>query len=341
VLDGEVIADNDEGRPDYSVLQSDLARGRGGRLIYYVFDLLNLDGRDIRKAPLRERRRSLRELLAQGASPHIRFSEHLEGDGTAIVANACAMGLEGIVSKDADAPYRSGRAESWIKVKCGRSDSFPIIAFVEKLGAEPRRVASLYIGRREDGRLLYAGKARSGYSLDSAQYLRELLDPYIRSTQPIDGKIDKPKATWVEPVIDAEIAFSSRTPNGLLREAVYKGVRDDLAPPPTRRVSKRAEAKPHIGVLSANILQLLPDAVVPSKEELAADWKNVGRRALAHLGGRPLTGDEPMTGAQASYLKTLCEETSEPFDESLTKAAASEKIDELKERSPRLHQRRE
>ena len=238
----------------------------------------------------------LRELLREAAHPRLLFSEHLEGDAAEIVANACAMGLEGIVSKDRSSPYRSGRTENWFKVKCARSDNFPIIAFVEKLGAKPRRVASLYIGRRENGKLLYAGKARSGYTLESAQRLRELLDPYIRTAPPLDEPIKKPKATWVEPVIDAEIAYSTRTPEGLLREAVFKGVRDDLAPPPPRKVRavpKAAElpkqsSQPHIGVPRENILQLLPDAVVPSKEELAAYWSKIGKRALEHLGGRPL-----------------------------------------------------
>ena len=93
------------------------------------------------------------------------------------------MGLEGIVSKQQDAPYRSGRIESWIKVKCGKRETFPIVAFVEKLGANPRRIASLYVGRREGDRLLYAGKVRSGYTEAVARDLRERLDPFIRKTR--------------------------------------------------------------------------------------------------------------------------------------------------------------
>ena len=116
------------------------------------------------------------ELLA-GVFERILYAEHLEGDGPEIHERACAMGLEGIVSKQEDAPYRSGRTESWIKVKCGKRDAFPIIAFVEKLGARPRRVASLYIGRYRDGRLIYAGKVGTGYTLTSARHLREILDP--------------------------------------------------------------------------------------------------------------------------------------------------------------------
>jgi bifunctional non-homologous end joining protein LigD len=99
----------------------------------------------------------LAELLA-GASERTLYAEHLEGNGAEIYERACAMGLEGIVSKQQDAPYRSGRTESWIKVKCGKRGAYPIVAFVEKLGAKPRKLASFYVGRREGDRLLYAGQ---------------------------------------------------------------------------------------------------------------------------------------------------------------------------------------
>src|SRR3954454_18709523 len=149
ILDGEVVAVDAKGRPDDAMLQADLAKRRGDGLVYYVFDLLYLDGFDLRGAPLVERKRIARNLLGERQLSRILFSDHIEGNAKAVIANACEMGLEGIVSKDRRAPYRSGRNESWIKVKCGRLDNFPIIAFVEKLNAKPRRVASLYVGRRE------------------------------------------------------------------------------------------------------------------------------------------------------------------------------------------------
>ena len=161
-------------------------------LLYYAFDLLYLDGVDLRAARLEERKRMLPELLA-GASERILNAEHLEGDGADIYERACAIGLEGIISKQRDSPYRSGRTESWIKVKCGKRDAFPIVAFVEKLGAKPRRIASLYVGRREGDKLLYAGKVRSGYTEAAARDLRELLDPFIRMDSPLSEPVKKPK----------------------------------------------------------------------------------------------------------------------------------------------------
>jgi bifunctional non-homologous end joining protein LigD len=233
IVDGEAVVADSRGVPDFGLLHADLAAGRRDRLLYYAFDLLYLDGFDLRGARLAERKRLLSELLA-GASERILYAEHLEGDGVEIYQRACAMGLEGIVSKQRDAPYRSGRTESWIKVKCGKRDSFPIVAFVEKLGAKPRRIASLYMGRRDGDRLLYAGKVRSGYTEAVARDLRERLDPFIRKDSPLSEPVNKPKATWVEPVIEAEIAYSTVTENGLLREAVFKRLRENRDLPSAR-----------------------------------------------------------------------------------------------------------
>ncbi len=299
ILDGEVIVQNARGLSDYALLQDDLGAGRSDRFIYYAFDLLHLDGFDLRNATLMDRKAALQGILA-GATHPILFSEHLESEAEATRRRACEMGLEGLVSKRRDAAYRSGRQETWIKIKCAKSDTFPIIAFVEKLGARPRRVASLYIGRRTGHRLVYAGKARSGYTDATARALRERLDPLIRNSSPLSHPIRKPKATWVEPEVLAEVQFSGVTEDGLLREAVFKGLRGDLdemprveAPPlaPARsrgKVRPEHVKKPHVGVPRENILQLLPDAVVPTKDQLARYWTMVWRDALVYLGRRPL-----------------------------------------------------
>jgi bifunctional non-homologous end joining protein LigD len=233
ILDGEAVVAESRGVPDFGLLHADLAAGRKDRLVYYAFDLLYLDGFDLHGVRLSERKHALAELLA-GASERILYAEHLEGAGAEIYERACAMGLEGIVSKQQDAPYRSGRVESWIKVKCSKRDAFPIVAFVEKLGAKPRRIASLYVGRRDGDNLLYAGKVRSGYTEVVARDLRERLDPFIRKDSPLSEPVNKPKATWVKPVIEAEIAYSTVTENGLLREAVFKGLRENRDLPSAR-----------------------------------------------------------------------------------------------------------
>jgi bifunctional non-homologous end joining protein LigD len=221
------------------------------------------------------------------------YVDFLEANGKSVFEHACRMGLEGIVAKRVDAPYRSGRQDSWIKLKCTKSDTFPLVAFVEKLGARPRKIASLYVGRWERDRLIYAGKVRSGYTELAAREVRERLDPLIRKRSPLSVPVKKPKATWVEPVVKAEIEYSAVTDDGLLRAAVFKGLRDDLDGPRVRAPSvaasgKRHHGRPHVGVPRENILQLLPDAVVPTKEQLATYWAKVHKRALKHLGHRPL-----------------------------------------------------
>src|SRR5437764_8015690 len=161
--------------------------------------------------------------------------------------------------KRRDSPYRSGRQETWLKLKCTKSNTFPIVAFVEKLGARPRKIASLYVGRREGDRLIYAGKARSGYTEQVAREVRERLDPLIIRKSPLSVPVKKPKATWVRPVVQAEIEYGGITDDGLLREAVFKGLRDDLPLVEAAATPRHAErSKGRGGVPRENILQLLP-----------------------------------------------------------------------------------
>jgi bifunctional non-homologous end joining protein LigD len=209
VIDGEVVAIGKGGRPDFQQLRRGLGK-KSAPFRYYAFDLLVLDGEDLRERPLLERKRRLRSLLHE-ASDTLVYVEHMKGDSRRIVHHACELGLEGIVSKQVHSPYRSGRRETWRKSKCQRTDNFPIVAFVEKLGAKPRRIASLYIGRREGDTLVYAGTVPSGYSLPVAREVREALDPYIQSRSPLTTPVRTPKATWVQPVMEAEVAYTSLT----------------------------------------------------------------------------------------------------------------------------------
>jgi len=151
-------------------------------------------------------------------------------------------------------------------------------------------VASLYVGRHENGQLLYAGKVRTGYTEATARELRERLDPLTRKSSPLDVPMKKPKATWVEPSMQAEIEYGALTDDGLLREAVFKGFRDDLALRKVKapRLVPSGAGRPKLGVPKQNILQLLPGAVAPSKDELSDYWTRVWRKALPHLGHRPL-----------------------------------------------------
>jgi bifunctional non-homologous end joining protein LigD len=294
IIDGEAVVLNAAGQPDFNLLRKELGNPNSRRLQFFAFDLLYLDGHDLRPCRLEGRKAALQDLLS-GAPKQFVYVEPFAEEGGRVFEHACRLGLEGVVSKRRDAPYRSGVQGNWVKVKCKATDSYPIVAFVEKLGAKPRRVASLYIGRWEGDRLLYAGKVRSGYTDVLAQELRERLDPLIAKTSPLSAPVAKPKATWVRPALLAEVQYGSINEGGILREAVYKGLRDDLAdtpaapsrPVPTGTASSPPPA-PHIGVPRINILQLLPEAPTPSQEQLAAYWGRVWKRALPYLGKRPL-----------------------------------------------------
>ena len=276
------------GIPDFQALRRELGKKGSGRLHYHAFDLLHLDGYELRNVPYASQAAS--EAGPCGRAEPLIYVEYLEAEGDRVFHNACKIGLEGVVAKRRNSIYRSGRTDDWIKLKCTKSDNFPIVAFVEKLGAHPRRIASLYLGRHKEGKLVYAGKARTGYSEATARDVRERLDPPIVKSSPLSVPVKKPKATWVEPTVEAEIEYGGLTDDGLLREAVFKGVRDDLitVPAPSIQPSASTRKASHAGVPRENILQLLPDAIAPTKEELIRYWRKVGKRALHYLGRRPL-----------------------------------------------------
>jgi DNA polymerase I len=251
------------GIPDFQALRRELSQKDSKHLVYLAFDLLYLDGRDLRQKSYVERKGELQELLTDAAEI-LSYVEYLEGDGDEAFRHACQLGLEGLVCKRRDSPYRSGRQDFWIKLKCKKSDDFPIVAFVEKLGARPRKIASLYVGRWEGERLLYAGKVGTGYTETTARELREKLDPLMIKHSPLSMAVKKPKATWLKPVALAEISFGGVTEDGVLREAVFKRLVDDVGPvlddvavARTEKSARRASSRPE-GLQAPNVLVRQP-----------------------------------------------------------------------------------
>jgi bifunctional non-homologous end joining protein LigD len=159
VLDGEVIVQGETGVADFLALQADLASGRSERMVYFAFDLLYLDGFDLRKAALIERKCVLATLLEEAHSECILLSPHLEAEPELVYEQACAMGLEGIICKFRDAPYRSGSGATWLKILCVTREVFPIVGFV----AAGDGIAALHLGRRRGKDLAYVGKAGTGF----------------------------------------------------------------------------------------------------------------------------------------------------------------------------------
>jgi bifunctional non-homologous end joining protein LigD len=220
ILDGEVVVIH-EGRTNFSELQAELAAGKQDRLVYYAFDLLWRD-RDLRKLPQVERKRMLSDLLGENDIGHpVIYSEHLTGDGQEMFEHATKLNFEGIVSKNAQAPYRSDRNEGWLKIKNVQQGKFPVIGFVK----DPSGVAALYLGKREGKDLVYMGKVGTGWSRTVSSQIRKQLDTVVSPKSKLTKPIKKPKATWVEPTFFADVEYRDITSEGLLRQSSFKGLK--------------------------------------------------------------------------------------------------------------------
>lgn len=220
ILDGEVVVIH-EGRPNFSELQSELARGNQDRLVYFAFDLLWFDGVDLRPEPQEERKRRLQELFEKYdlKSPVV-YSEHVEGDGQLLFKHASQLNYEGIISKRADALYRSERSEAWLKIKTVQREKFPVVGFIK----DPSGVAALYLGKKEGKELRYMGKVGTGWSRTISSQIRKQLETVVSPKSKLTKPIRKPKATWVEPKFYAEVEYRDITSEGLLRASSFKGL---------------------------------------------------------------------------------------------------------------------
>jgi bifunctional non-homologous end joining protein LigD len=224
IIDGEVVAEGKDGAPDFSALQDALSTGRTDRLIFYAFDLLYLDGYDLRPVPLIGRKTALATLIAP--SGMVRYSEHFEGDGKQVFRHVCRLGLEGVVSK-LDAPYRSGRSKGWIKSKCFNRQEFVVAGYVPSTVSNTS-IGSLVLGYFDNGKLIHAGRVGTGFSHKVADELFRRLDAMSKS--PFAKKLSTPDARrvcFVQPELVAEVEFRTWTADGLIRHSTFRGLRED------------------------------------------------------------------------------------------------------------------
>jgi bifunctional non-homologous end joining protein LigD len=190
-------------------------------LIYYAFDLLWRDG-DLRKLGQLDRKQALSDLLGENdiGLPVI-YSEHLIGGGQEMFEDAAKLNFEGIVSKNAQAPYRSDRNEGWMKIKTVQKGKFPVIGFVK----DPTGVAALYLGKREGKDLVYMGKVGTGWSRTVSSQIRKQLDTVVSPRSKLTKPIRKPEVTWVEPAFFADVEYRDITSEGILRQSSFKGLK--------------------------------------------------------------------------------------------------------------------
>jgi bifunctional non-homologous end joining protein LigD len=219
IIDGEVVVPSQDGTTDFSVLQNEL-KGKSTKIMMVAFDLLYLNGYDLRKLPLLERKIHLKKLI--DGSP-IQFSESFELDGRQMYQHACNVGLEGVVSKVRNGRYTSGHGVDWMKVTCRQREALTIAGFALDEG----KWDGIYLSRRKGGKLIYAGKVDHGFDKVSAADLQKRLKPLIRKTQPYTKRIAL-KGIWVEPKLLAEIEYRAKSAAGKVRHPFFKGLREDL-----------------------------------------------------------------------------------------------------------------
>jgi bifunctional non-homologous end joining protein LigD len=226
ILDGEVVILTPEGRSDFAALESSMSsKVPSPDLQFYVFDILYLDSFDLRGCALLGRKRVLKTFL-EGFEGPIRYSEHFEADGAAVYRDACRLELEGVVSKQVDGKYHSGRTNAWTKTTCRHRDTFVVAGWAQEKG----KFDGLYLGRREErSKLVYAGKLERGFTEADKKHLVDQLERLRTKKKPIEASRGFGKKThWVKPRLMVDAEFRGKTGQGLLRHPAFKGIRRDL-----------------------------------------------------------------------------------------------------------------
>ncbi|MGN6424019.1 MAG: DNA ligase D [Asticcacaulis sp.] len=307
ILDGEIVAVDHGGATRFKLLQDRLREKRSEELQYYVFDLLRLNGEDLRKTPLIERKAKLKALLGgHDFEDRIIYSEHFEADKR-FLGKVCGMGFEGLVSKRKSSPYRGGRNKAWLKTKCHKRQEFVIGGFREPTHAE-RGIGALLLGYYDEDRFVYAGRVGTGFDAETSQMLRKKLDAITRKTPAYAELAAEAKrgAIWVRPELVCEVEFTEWTPDGRLRHPSYQGLREDKparsigreqvtpeaqavqqeTPKPSRRRSQDTEIG---GVKISHPDRVLwPDDGF-TKQQMAHYYAAVAEHILPHVVGRPLS----------------------------------------------------
>lgn len=310
LLDGEVVVLRPDGTSSFQDLQKALSEGGSDSMHYFAFDLLHVDGLDLRSCAQDERKEVLRVLIGRRRGL-LRYSDHVDGQGDAFHRKACRAHLEGIISKRRDLPYRSGRSNQWLKTKCALAQEFVVAGFTRPGGSRVG-LGALVLGVRERGRFRHVGRVGTGFDRAALRRFRVLLEPLRIETAPFDAPVSSAASrgvTWVRPRTVVEVSFTSWTADGLLRHPSFRGLREDKpaahvvregAVPPLvaqgSRTRSGASAKPKrdSSAVVAGVALTHPDRVLYSEQgltklDLARYYEWIAPRILPHLRGRPLS----------------------------------------------------
>ncbi|MBB4568819.1 DNA ligase D [Rhizobium leucaenae] len=293
LADGELVVETGSGASDFSALQADLSDGRNDRFVLYVFDLLYLDGYDLRDAPLVERKKILEKIIPSG-NGKLRFSSDFDADGDLMLEHACRLSLEGIVSKRADEPYRSGRGKGWLKSKCSFRQEFVIAGYVPSSTAR-KAIGSLVLGIYDKDKLQHVGRVGTGFTNKVAEALYSQLEGMRADESPFDKRLNAEEARgvrFVRPELVAEIEFRTWTGDGLLRHAAFRGLREDkpateIVRETSANTATEAELPKRTVVLTHADRIYWPDEGV-TKEGLADYYTDVWKYMAPFVVQRPL-----------------------------------------------------
>lgn len=245
LLDGEIVVERGNGASDFSALQEDLSEGRSDRFRFYLFDCLHLDGHDVRKASLVARKVLLEKLL-RSDDPLLRFSDHFEDDGNLVLTHACRLSLEGVISKDRDSAYESGRSKLWIKSKCSERQEFVIGGYAPSSTSD-HAIGALALGVYEGKALRHVGRVGTGFTRSMAERLFELLSPLEEEKSPFSEKLTadaRRGLVYVAPKLVAEVEFRAWSADGNLRHAAFRGLREDKGAEAVIRETKDSTEAP-------------------------------------------------------------------------------------------------
>jgi len=309
MLDGEIVVQNSDGTTDFQKLQN-IMKGRSRKsLLYYVFDLVYLDGYDITGLLLVERKVILEDLLRnnQDKMPSVRYSRHIEGQGAAIFKAACRHGAEGIVSKRADLPYVQKRSQGWVKIKCTRRQEFVVGGYTDPKGSRPY-FGSLLLGYYENGALKYCGNVGAGFNAKTIRETYERLRQCESTASFFDSPVDRQlnQVHWTSPKIVVDVKYSGMTDEGRLRHPSFMGIREDKEPeevilerenhlPADTGSDGSSPAAGKVGLIGrVSVRMTHPDKVLYpeqglTKKELARYHLDVADWMLPEIAGRPLT----------------------------------------------------